>query len=64
MEIEIKNGKPGYVIRSAKDALECVTIVETFADSDAPYNTDYSPAANGLNRWLQKMIAEEENHDG
>ena len=64
MEIEVKGGKSGYVIRSAWDALECVAIVETFVDSDAAYNTDYGAAANGLDRWLKRMIAEEENHDG
>jgi len=62
MQIEVKGGKPGYVIRSGKDALECVTIVETFVDSDAAYNTDYGAAANGLDRWLKRMIAEEDSH--
>ena len=64
MQIEVKNGKPGYVIRNAKDALKCVTIVETFVDSDAPYNTDYGAAANGLDRWLKRLIVEEDSHNG
>jgi hypothetical protein len=60
MQIEVKGGRAGFVVRNAGDAVECLTIVESWVDDRALDNDTYRAAANGLDRWLRRMIAEEE----
>lgn len=56
MHIETKDGKAGYEVTTAQDALKCVTIIETHAEEGAWKNHNYILAANGLDRWLKRLI--------
>lgn len=56
MQIEVKDSRAAYVIRNAGDAAECLTIVESWVDDRALGNDTYRAAANGLDRWLRKLI--------
>jgi len=60
MQIKIKDNRAWFVLESAGDAMECLTIVESWVDDRALNNDTYRAAANGLDRWLKRMIADEE----
>lgn len=62
MQIEVKDNQATYVIRNAGDALECLTVVESWVDDRALSNDTYRAAANGLDRWLKGLIAQEESN--
>jgi len=52
-------GRSGYIITNARDALECLAIIESRIETEEWNNHHLVAAANGLDRWLQKQIAAE-----
>jgi hypothetical protein len=56
MEIKVRDGRPGYVIRTVEDALECLRMVRAFAKEVAPDST-YVAAINGLGSWAREWAA-------
>lgn len=58
---ETIDGKTGYKIQSVKDAVECVTILQTRVDwEEILDDSHYLYACNGLARWLAAMMEREE----
>ena len=52
-------GRSGYIITNARDALECLAIIESRIEIEDWNSVHLVAAANGLDRWIQKQIAAE-----